>query len=521
MSRRLGFGTRAVITGLVLTAAGMAVLGAGLRGAASTSSGAMEGNPPAPAPPATPPPTPTQGMSGKIRPSVPDPGLLAVHAHGPIEALPSPVPMGPDPLGVLLVSAHTSGWITPCGCPGSQAGGVGRRAGYGELLQKTFPGLSVHYLDLGGFLGVGGDVQRATSEAVLWSMTRIGYEAANVAAADLGVTHDQAEFLDRNLKTPRFSANIVFHDNGQLAFAPYRIVSFTPRGAPEEEKTAIRVGLIGLVDDHIQLFAFGPDGRSLVTSSVNKALDRYLPELRAKSDLVVLMIEQGPGTLAPLLAQHKGIDFVVAGRGLDFVTEPRVIEGVTVIALGNQGKYLAELRIARQDGKLAIVPFVHWLDERFPEDPELAHFAESSLDRINEISRDETAKDTTPPPDIAPFVGATPCQSCHEDAFKKWQESRHAHATATLEKLKRDYTAACMACHITGYGAEAGGFVNPRATSQLLNVQCEVCHGPGQTHLENPSAPYGSVSKDLCRGCHSPATDPRFDYETRWKTITH
>src|SRR5262249_52058462 len=281
---------------------------------------------------------PDQGISGKIRPSVPDPGLLAAHAHGPTAELPSPVPMDPEPLGVLLVSAHTSGWITPCGCPGSQAGGVGRRAGYGELLRKTFPGLSVHYLDLGGFLGVGGDVQRATTEAVLASMSRIGYEAANVAAEDLGVTRDQAEFLDRNLKTPRFSANIVFHDNGQLAFPPYRIVSFVPRGAPEGEKTPIRIGLLGLVDDRVPLFAFGPDGRSLLTSSVNKALDRYLPELRTKSDLVVLMIEQGPGTLASLLAQYKGIDFVIAGRGEDFVTEPRDIEGGPVIALGNQGK---------------------------------------------------------------------------------------------------------------------------------------------------------------------------------------
>src|SRR5262249_4142678 len=244
-------------------------------------------------------------------------------------------------------------------------------------------------------------------------------------------------------------------------------------------------------------------------------------ELRTKSDLVVLMIEQGPGTLASLLAQYKGIDFVIAGRGEDFVTEPRDIEGVPVIALGNQGKYLAELRIARQNGKLAIIPFVHWLDEHFPENPELAPFAESTLDRVNEISREETARDRTPPPAIAPFVGATTCQSCHEDAFKKWQESKHAHATATLEKLRRDYTVACVTCHITGDGAEAGGFVKPRAHSQLLNVQCEACHGPGQPHLEDPAAPYGKVDKELCRGCHSPATDPKFDYETRWKTIAH
>jgi hypothetical protein len=429
--------------------------------------------------------------------------------------------MEPAPEGVLLVSAHTAGWITPCGCPGSQAGGVARRAGYGELLQKTFPGLSVSYFDLGGFLGIGGDVQRATTEAVLQSMSRIGYEGTNVAVEDLGSTRDLAEFLDRYLKTPRFSANIAFHDNGQLAFPPYRIVSVPARGETGEGKPPIRIGILGLVDDRIGLFAFGPDGRSLVTSSADKALERYLPELRSKSDLVVLLFEMQTDRLLPLLGKYQGIDIVVAGRGDEFVTEPRDVAGVPVIAVGNQGKYLAELRVVRKDGKLGIVPFVHWLDERFPEDPELARYAESTLDAVNEISRSETAKDTAPPPDIAPFVGAPGCQSCHEEAFKTWQASKHAHAIATLERLKRDFTVACVTCHVTGSGADFGGFVNPRATSQLVNVQCEACHGPGQPHLDDPASPYGPVKKELCRSCHSPATDPSFEYDKRWKTIAH
>ena len=91
----------------------------------------------------------------------------------------------------------------------------------------------------------------------------------------------------------------------------------------------------------------------------------------------------------------------------------------------------------------------------------------------------------------------------------------------TLAKLKRDYTVACVTCHVSGYGAEQGGFLNPRASAALVNVQCEACHGPGQSHLDNPGTPYGEVKKDLCRGCHSPATDPTFDYDVRWKEIAH
>jgi len=191
------------------------------------------------------------------------------------------------------------------------------------------------------------------------------------------------------------------------------------------------------------------------------------------------------------------------------------------VALGNQGKYLAELRIVRREGKPAIVPFVHWLDERFPENAELARFAESTLDTVNEISRRETAEDTALAPEIAPFVGAPSCRSCHEDVFKSWASSKHARAFDTLARLKRDYTIACVTCHVTGYGADAGGFVNPRASAALLGVQCEVCHGPGQPHLDDANAPYGEVDRKLCRGCHSPATDPTFDFDARWKVIAH
>src|SRR5262249_30723747 len=99
VSRRLDLGRRAIVAGLVLAAAAMAVLGAGVAGGthaksnAGAAAGAKEGHAPAAPRPASPSSAPDQGISGKIRPSVPDPGLLAAHAHGPTAELPSPVPM--------------------------------------------------------------------------------------------------------------------------------------------------------------------------------------------------------------------------------------------------------------------------------------------------------------------------------------------------------------------------------------------------------------------------------------------
>lgn len=467
----------------------------------------------------------TAGAATTSAPAPPTPrppaaGLMEAHGQGrPRAPSESPVPTEPAlPRALLLVSAHTKGWITPCGCAGSQAGGVARRAGYGQLLRKTFPGVPVYYFDLGGFLSYGSKVQNATSAAVIDAMNRIGYEAMNTAYEDLGMSLEEAVFLETKMKVPRVSANIVFHDTGSLAFPPYRIVNASPTrpgGRP------LRIGILGLVDEQRPLFAFGPQGRSLIISPMGPALARYVPELRSKADLVILLAETSPSRLWDLAEPMKGIDMVVAGTGTDFLLDPTEIGGVRVVAIGNQGKYLAELRVHETEGKPVIAPFVHWLDERFPEDEDLAKITDGNIDRINELSRRDLAEDDSPPPEIAPFVGGDTCVSCHEKAAEVWKGSKHARAFQTLVKLKRDYTVSCVYCHVTGMGVDRGGFASANATPQLLNVQCEQCHGPAEAHLKDPSAPYGDVPEGLCLGCHSPATDPHFEYETRWRVIAH
>jgi hypothetical protein len=449
-----------------------------------------------------------------------DANLLAAHAKGGSIPLAGTmkVPLDPPPLGILLVSAHSAGWVTPCGCPGIQAGGIARRAGLGELLRKTFPTAPVRYFDLGGFLSFGGQVQRTTTEALLEGMNRIGYEASNAGIADFGRTWEDAEFVRTKVKIPRFSANVVFHDSGRPAYPPYWIVTLPATGGSD---APVRVGVIGVQDERRNLFAFGENGRSVRTIPVAQALERHLPELEAKTDVVVLLAEMTPEPLGALLKRFPGIGCVVAGDGGQFFTTPRIIENVPVVAVGNQGKYLAELRITRAGGKPAVVPFVHWLDETVPEDAPLARFAEESVDTINEISKRELQASGAQGWDIAPYAGSESCGSCHQAAADVWSRSRHAHAFQTLVKLKRDFTVSCVACHVTGHGAEEGGFANTVESPQLLNVQCEQCHGPARQHLEDPSAPYGKVTQNACLACHTPATDPTFAYEARWKTIQH
>lgn len=78
------------------------------------------------------------------------------------------------------------------------------------------------------------------------------------------------------------------------------------------------------------------------------------------------------------------------------------------------------------------------------------------------------------------YVGPSACKKCHFKEYKSWQAMKHAEAFASLPADKKA-DPECVKCHVTGYG-EAGGYTSEADTPDMLNVSCEMCHGPGSEH---------------------------------------
>jgi hypothetical protein len=68
-----------------------------------------------------------------------------------------------------------------------------------------------------------------------------------------------------------------------------------------------------------------------------------------------------------------------------------------------------------------------------------------------------------------------------------------------------------------------GGYVDADLTPELVNVQCEACHGPGKAHVESEGSS-GSITarpdEATCRTCHTPGQDAHFDYPAK-KALVH
>ena len=141
-----------------------------------------------------------------------------------------------------------------------------------------------------------------------------------------------------------------------------------------------------------------------------------------------------------------------------------------------------------------------------------------------------------PPPDTTSgFLGyfnvtskQTTCGNCHVSFQAQWKETHHAKAGDDLD-ASGEAQGFCWGCHgVSEKGnpvTVAAGY-NVVTDSAYRDVQCESCHGPGFTHVQNPSRdtrPLASISVDTgltngCGECHSGIHSP---YIEQWAESKH
>ena len=349
-------------------------------------------------------------------------------------------------------------------------------------------------------------------------MGRLGYTAVNLGERELLFGMPQIQEWARAASVPLLSTNLVYQDSGKPAFTPTLVKTVT------SGKKKVRVGILGLARMNAGLSAATPDGRRIVTLDPVAAARSVVADLRKKSDLIVALVTLEPDQSKDLARQIPAIDLFLGAFGPVIVQEgiPAPPEDAkrTVPArlayVGNQGKKLGEIRVfygeegtlARTDASLVN------LGKAVPDDPGIMDLVEKNRIAINEIHKKEA-----PLVDVAAmrsnyagtaYVKSAACKDCHAEEYRLWEESSHAHAFRILEEKNQDYNPECVGCHTTGFRRPTG-YVNAKSTPDLMNVQCEACHGPGNDHPEKVGEGYGKVGNDFCVTCHTPDNSPDFD----------
>lgn len=139
-----------------------------------------------------------------------------------------------------------------------------------------------------------------------------------------------------------------------------------------------------------------------------------------------------------------------------------------------------------------------------------------------------------PPPGAAGFLGyseqatkLTVCGNCHVGMQSEWEFTAHADAWETLQ-ASGHAQAFCEGCHTVnarGNAATGEGGWTATGDERYHDVQCEGCHGPGETHVRNPVKGQMlaslAVGIDLTTGCAECHQGNHHPFVEEWSQSKH
>jgi predicted CXXCH cytochrome family protein len=123
----------------------------------------------------------------------------------------------------------------------------------------------------------------------------------------------------------------------------------------------------------------------------------------------------------------------------------------------------------------------------------------------------------------------TVCGSCHVEKQSDWLATAHASAWADLQANpgERELCRGCHTVNELGNTVTAMAGYNATGEARYHDVQCESCHGPGLTHVTNPTdanIPLAALNVDTtavtqgCAECHDGTHHP---FATEWLASRH
>ena len=427
---------------------------------------------------------------------------LALGGSRPVRAAGAP----PDTL-VVLATADLKGKTSPCGCH-IPKGGFARIAAFVDSTRAVQR--STLYLDAGGSFPEQ-DGRTDLAEFMYRSLVQIGAGAIGVGPRDL--RHGVAFLRDLVHRTgaPVTCANLADRRTRLPIFPSGRVL----------DVGGVKVGVFAIYGDRFDL---GPAADSLVVLDPENAAHAQVTALRNKgAQVVVLLAQLGRVGGEDLVTAVPGIDVVLLGHDVPVYENGRRIGGTMASYAGEQGQHLGVIRVAlAPDGRAADATCgVASLDPGVREQPAMFRSVQAFEDAFNERMRlaERSARVAEDDDPVDHFVGEAVCARCHAAESQQWRTTAHSLAWETLERVKKDATPECIPCHVVGF-RQAGGFQTAARTPQLVNVQCENCHGMGTEHGDDWLT-RRKVGEGTCRGCHNEERDPEFDFTAKFPLILH
>ncbi len=376
-------------------------------------------------------------------------------------------------------------------------------------------------VDAGNLFGLRSSLERKQTEFLAEETEKLGYEVFGVGSNDLNYGLEFLRDIEKKHGFVFTNANLRLVGRSEPLFPPYVL----------REVGGVKVGYISVISPRYEIVTMTADTDDFESLSPREALDLYLPELREKAQLIVLLAQMPSQDIRQMLMDMgpgTGIDVCVEGRDpRQYRLVNKVNGDVILVAANNEGKYQGQLDLVVDPNGNVIdsAVTIHALDNASPEIEEIAKRVDA-FDAANQQQTSEmkgflhsrgngSAKEQ--------YLGVHTCARCHTDEARSYAQTAHAQAFQSLVAKGQDRNPECVSCHVVGFdyvnGYDAVSDPNVPGREALKNVQCEACHGYGSQHERESD--WNAQARESCTVCHDQANSPDFDYETYWAKIAH
>ncbi len=171
-----------------------------------------------------------------------------------------------------------------------------------------------------------------TASAILKAYNEMGCRVLNVGSHDLAAGKAFVLELEKQAKFPFISANILDAESKQTLFGPSLIIETPGR----------TLGFVGVSsgDQKLKEFEF---------SDPVEAANKAIAKIKDKVDLVFLLANVDDKTQKLLTQEVKDVDFLIRSNSGSVQRNPKEENGVVVISIGKQGKYVGVLTVTNVD----------------------------------------------------------------------------------------------------------------------------------------------------------------------------
>mgnify|MGYP001041144057 CR=1 FL=1 len=221
-------------------------------------------------------------------------------------------------------------------------------------------------LDAGNALLGQSESVTSPGQLMVQAMNAMGYDAMALGEYDLAGGLAVVKECEERARFPFLAANLVTTGDNQLIVRPYVVLA---RGGAH-------FGILGLTDPGAKE-VLGEHSGATVLDPLQVA-SHYVPELRAKVDVLIVLSSLGLEGDKALAAAVPGIDIIIGGTSHTLMNKPERVGNTLIVQQGYSGEWLGRLEVTYDAGgqPVRFTEEVMTLTDDFPDDQEIAALVE-------------------------------------------------------------------------------------------------------------------------------------------------